>query len=81
MLSKNEKPWVVNDQKDDGYTALHLASLNNHLEVVDLLVNLGNANKDYQNTNLQTPLHLAIQKQHPLIIRVGILLFWSISTL
>jgi len=70
MLLKNEKPWVVNEQKDDGYTALHLASLNDHLDVVDLLVNLGNANKDYQNTNLQTPLHLAIQKQHPSIIRV-----------
>jgi len=24
---------VVNEKKDDGYTALHLASLNNHVEV------------------------------------------------
>lgn len=69
LLRTNEKPWVVNEQKDDGYTALHLAALNNHLEVVDVLVNVGRANIDYQNANLQTPLHLAIQKQHSLIIR------------
>ena len=71
LLRKNEKPWVINEQKDDGYTPLHLASLNNHLDVVQLLVKLGNANKDYQNTSLQTPLHLAIQKQHAAIVRVS----------
>lgn len=72
MLSKNDKPWVVNEQKDDGYTALHLASLNNHCELVELLVKTGNANKDYQNTSLQTPLHLAVQKQHVAVISVSI---------
>lgn len=70
MLSKNEKPWVVNEPKDDGYNALHLAALNNHADVVELLINLGKANKDYQNANLQTPLHLAIQRQHVDIVEV-----------
>ena len=69
-MTNNEKPWVINEQKDDGYTALHLAALNNHVEVVRLLTQHGNANKDYQNTNLQTPLHLAVQKQHAPIIKV-----------
>lgn len=71
MLERNEKPWVVNDQKDDGYTALHLAALNNHTEVVELLVKVGLANKDQQNINLQTSLHLAIQKQHISVINVS----------
>ena len=79
MLTNNEKPWVINEQKDDGYTALHLAALNNHVEVVRLLTRHGNANMDYQNTNLQTPLHLAVQKQHAPIIKVGfIILFCKI---
>ena len=70
MLTHNDKPWVINEQKDDGYSALHLAALNNHVQVVELLITLGRANKDYQNTNLQTPLHLAIQRQHVEIVQV-----------
>ena len=30
--------WLVNEQKDDGYTALHLSSLNNHVEVAEILI-------------------------------------------
>ena len=33
LLSKLTRPWIVDEKKDDGYTALHLASLNNHVEV------------------------------------------------
>ena len=33
LLSKLPRPWIVDEKKDDGYTALHLASLNNHVEV------------------------------------------------
>ena len=29
----------INEPKDDGFTALHLAALNNHVEVVQLLLN------------------------------------------
>ena len=28
----------MDEKKDDGYTALHLAALNNHIEVAELLV-------------------------------------------
>ena len=38
LLSKLPRPWIVDEKKDDGYTALHLASLNNHVEVAELLV-------------------------------------------
>jgi len=37
-LSKLPRPWLVDEKKDDGYTALHLAALNNHIEVAELLV-------------------------------------------
>lgn len=91
LLSKLPRTWMVDEKKDDGYTALHLAALNNHVEVADLLVNLvlllqfgmslsfiltfpsfqGHANKDLQNVNLQTALHLAVERQHTQIVRVG----------
>ena len=29
---------MADDKKDDGYTALHLSALNNHLEVAELLI-------------------------------------------
>lgn len=38
LLCKLPRPWIVDEKKDDGYTALHLASLNNHVEVAELLV-------------------------------------------
>ena len=31
----------------------------------------GKADKDIQNENFQTPLHLAVQKQHTQIVRVS----------
>ena len=38
LLSKLSRTWIVNEKKDDGYTALHLAALNSHVEVAELLV-------------------------------------------
>ena len=38
LLTKLSRPWIVDEKKDDGYTALHLAALNNHVEVAELLV-------------------------------------------
>ena len=70
LLSKLPRPWIVDEKKDDGYTALHLASLNNHVEVAELLVHTGHANLDLQNVNLQTALHLAVERQHTSIVRL-----------
>ncbi|KAG7278407.1 hypothetical protein CRUP_038570, partial [Coryphaenoides rupestris] len=56
-------------KKDDGYTALHLAALNNHVEVAELLVHQGSASLDIQNVNQQTALHLAVERQHTQIVR------------
>nr|CAB3263829.1 E3 ubiquitin-protein ligase MIB1 [Phallusia mammillata] len=70
LLNKLTRPWIVDEKKDDGYTALHLAALNNHLEVAELLVKLGHANLDIQNVNQQTPLHLAVERQHTQIVRL-----------
>ena len=38
ILTKLNRHWVVDEKKDDGYTALHLASLNNHVEVWHVVV-------------------------------------------
>ena len=66
----NRKPWIVEEKKDDGYTALHLAALNNHVDIADLLINMGKANLDRQNVNLQTALHLAVERQHVQIVKL-----------
>ncbi|CAH0725920.1 unnamed protein product, partial [Brenthis ino] len=69
MLGKLPRPWIMDDAKDDGYTALHLAAFNNHSEVAELLVH-GGARLDLQNANLQTALHLAVERQHTQIVRL-----------
>lgn len=71
LLMKLPRRWFVDEKKDDGYTALHLAALNNHVEVAELLIRQGKANMDVQNLNLQTALHLAVERQHPQIVRVS----------
>ena len=69
LLQKLPRSWIIDEKKDDGYTALHLASLNNHIEVAELLIDNG-ANMDLQNINMQTALHLAVERQNIQIIRV-----------
>jgi hypothetical protein len=39
--------------------------------VAELLVHQGQANMDLQNVNLQTALHLAVERQHTQIVRVS----------
>ena len=65
LLSKLPRPWIGDEKKGDGYN-----SLNNHVEVAELLVHLGRANLDLQNVNLQTALHLAVERQHTQIVRL-----------
>uniref|UniRef100_A0A915KDU0 RING-type E3 ubiquitin transferase n=1 Tax=Romanomermis culicivorax TaxID=13658 RepID=A0A915KDU0_ROMCU len=70
ILQNLHRPWVVDEKKDDGYTALHLAALNNHVEVANLLITLGHVNINMQNANSQTVLHLAVERQHTQIVRL-----------
>lgn len=70
ILQKLKRRWIVDEKKDDGYTALHLAALNNHVEVAELLIKLGRCDLDLQNMNQQTALHLAVERQHTQIVRL-----------
>merc|ERR1719431_939921 len=71
LLTKlQQRNWIVDEKKDDGYTALHLAALNNHAEVAEMLVKIGHCNMDITNVNLQTALHLAVERQHTQIVRL-----------
>ena len=70
LLAKSPRPWFVDEAKDDGYTALHLAALNNHMEVAELLIVNGKCSLNLQNVNLQTALHLATERQHTQIVRL-----------
>merc|ERR1719245_1246919 len=70
LLAKMPRPWLVDEAKDDGYTALHLAALNNHIEVAELLIVNGKCSLNLQNVNLQTALHLATERQHTQIVRL-----------
>jgi ankyrin repeat protein len=45
------------------------AALNNHVEVAELLVNMGGANMDLQNVNLQTALHLVRKKNFLAVLK------------
>ena len=73
ILSKiQNRQWLVDEKKDDGFTALHLAALNDHCLVAELLLTKGNASINTQNISLQTALHLAVGRQHLQIVNVRI---------
>ena len=38
LVATRPPPHVINEKKDDGFTALHLAVVNEYLEVVELLI-------------------------------------------
>ncbi|KAL9692296.1 hypothetical protein quinque_016494 [Culex quinquefasciatus] len=71
LLTKTNRLWIVEEMKDDGYTALHLAALNNHtalhlaverqhVQIVKLLVREG-ANLNIPDKDGDTPLHEALR--------------------
>lgn len=69
-LIEQQKLWLINERKDDGFTALHLACLNNHYDVAKLLIDVGGADLSIKTLNQQTPLLLAIERQHFDIIKL-----------
>ncbi|XP_022109248.1 serine/threonine-protein phosphatase 6 regulatory ankyrin repeat subunit B-like [Acanthaster planci] len=57
------KKSVIND-RNGSLAPLHIASFYDHADVVQTLAKQGNCNKDLQNSNSQTALHIAIEKNH-----------------
>lgn len=55
---------LVNVKKDDGFAPLHLAALNGHANVVEILVLEGIAEIDIRNDRRQTPFLLAVSQGH-----------------
>jgi len=70
LIAKMPDRQIINEKKEDGFTALHLASLNGHLEGAEVLIHKGKAEIDARNNNLQTALHLAIQGQHMQLVQL-----------
>nr|XP_008539262.1 PREDICTED: E3 ubiquitin-protein ligase MIB2 [Equus przewalskii] len=66
---------LVDAKKEDGFTALHLAALNNHREVAQILIREGRCDVNVRNRKLQSALHLAVQQAHvglvPLLVDAG----------
>ncbi len=69
-LQEQEKAWLIDEKKEDGFTPLLLACLNNHYEVVKLLIESSKANINSKNLNQQSALHLAIDRQNYNIARL-----------
>jgi ankyrin repeat protein len=62
-ISKDKKYSLVDEKKSDGFTALHLACLNNYTDIVKILVvDYEHLNVNFKNANQQTALHLAVDK-------------------
>jgi len=64
-INQQQKYWLIDEKKDDGFSALHLACLNNYFDIVKLIVdNVRQLNIDIKNLNQQTSLHLAAERNH-----------------
>jgi E3 ubiquitin-protein ligase mind-bomb len=61
-IKSQEKFWLLDEKKEDGFGALHLACLNNYADLVKLFLEYGNLNINLRNLNLQTPLHLTVER-------------------
>lgn len=57
----NMCPEFINVQKNDGYSALHLASLNGHQKIIECLIR-AKADLEMRTNRNQTALLLAIAK-------------------
>ncbi len=70
-LVKQDKKWLVDEKKEDGFSALHLACLNNYYEIAKCLIErVSHLNVNVRNCNNQTPLHLAVERNSYDIIKL-----------
>lgn len=61
-LKSSHKEWLIDQKKEDGFTALHLAALNNYNSIVSLLVHFDDIDLNAVNLNHQSALHLAVER-------------------
>jgi hypothetical protein len=61
-VSRDKKHSLVDEKKSGGFSALHLACLNNYTDIVKIFIDYEHFNVNTKNLNLQTPLHLACDK-------------------
>ncbi|CAF0858471.1 unnamed protein product, partial [Brachionus calyciflorus] len=69
-LIQIKKYWLIDERKKDGFSALHLACLNNHYDLVRVLIENGNLNINIKNDAEQTPLHLAVDRLNYDIVKL-----------
>ena len=73
-----EKGANVNEEDSNGFTAMHYAAANNHIQIVKLLLNQ-QIQLHAQNCDNQTALDLAITAGHPAVVRM-LVEEWSEAT-
>jgi ankyrin repeat protein len=49
---------IVNQSNSDGWTPLHVAASEGHIDLIDAFIEFG-ANKDSRSLDFRTPLHVA----------------------
>ncbi|KAF3860112.1 hypothetical protein F7725_000367 [Dissostichus mawsoni] len=61
---------LVDVKKEDGFSALHLAALNNHRDVAEILVKEGRCDINIRNNRNQTALQLAVTQGHTDLVQL-----------
>jgi ankyrin repeat protein len=69
-INQQDKNWLIDEKKEDGFGALHLACLNNYYDIVKLFLDNGHLNVNLKNSNQQTPLHLAVERLNYEIVKL-----------
>lgn len=76
-LNQLEKVWLIDLKKsDDNMSALHLAALNNHAQMLERLLQLDRLDANVKCWNNKTPLHFAVARlgyeSCEILVRLGV---------
>ncbi len=64
------RPDLLNVAKSDGFTALHLASVNNRIQTAEMLVQVSGIELDARDVSARTPLHHAGELRHTALVKL-----------